>query len=68
MIKMEALKTLYESLGLRDAQTYIQSGNVIFKSKERDLVPLAKRIENGIERSFGFRPGVVVRTSSDLRH
>jgi uncharacterized protein (DUF1697 family) len=67
MIKMEALKTLYESLGLRDAQTYIQSGNVIFKSKERDLVPLTKRIENGIERSFGFRPGVIVRTSSDLR-
>jgi uncharacterized protein (DUF1697 family) len=66
-IKMEALRTLYESLGLRNAQTYIQSGNVIFKSKERDLIPLAKRIENGIERSFGFRPGVMVRTSSDLR-
>src|SRR5713226_9758546 len=66
-IKMDALRALYESLGLRDAQTYIQSGNVIFRTQERDLVLLPKRIENGLERSFGFRPDVIVRTSSDLR-
>ena len=66
-IKMEALRALYESLGLLDPQTYIQSGNVVFRTEERDLVLLAKRIEAGIERSFGFRPGVIVRTASDLR-
>jgi uncharacterized protein (DUF1697 family) len=66
-IKMEALRTLYESMGLLDAQTYLQSGNVIFRTERRDLVLLAKRIENGIERSFGFRVDVIVRTSSDLR-
>jgi len=32
-IKMEALRALYESLKLRNAQTYVQSGNVIFKSE-----------------------------------
>src|SRR5512132_4352069 len=66
-IKMDALSALYESLGLLDPQTYIQSGNVIFRTKERDLVLLTKRIEDGIERSFGFRPGVIVRTASELR-
>ena len=35
-IKMEALRALYESLGLREVQTYIQSGNVIFKTSVRD--------------------------------
>ncbi len=66
-IKMDALRELYESLKLRDPQTYVQSGNVVFKTKERDAGLLAAHIENGIERSFGFRPAVVVRTASDLR-
>jgi uncharacterized protein (DUF1697 family) len=66
-IKMEALRALYESLGLQNPQTYIQSGNVVFRTKERDLIVLAQRIENAIERSFGFRPAVIVRTSSELK-
>ncbi len=66
-IKMDALRTLYESLKLRDPQTHVQSGNVVFKTKNRDLVQLSKRIENAIERKFGFRPNVIVRTASELR-
>ena len=66
-IKMDALRALYESLGLRDPTTYVQSGNVIFRTDRRDLVALAKRIDDAIERGFGFRPAVVLRTSSELR-
>ena len=66
-IKMEVLRALYESLKLREPQSYVQSGNVVFKTDERDLVRLTKKIENAIERTFGFRPDVVLRTSSDLR-
>ena len=66
-IKMESLRRMYESLGLRDAQTYIQSGNVVFKTAARDLGSVAKRIETTIERSCGFRPVVMVRSSSELR-
>ena len=67
MIKMEALRTLYESLKLRDPRTYVQSGNVVCRTEERDMVLLSKRIENGIEGTFGFRPTVVVRTASELK-
>jgi len=42
-IKMDALRALYGALKLRDAQTYVQSGNVIFRSEERDIARLAKR-------------------------
>jgi len=66
-VKMDALRGLYESLGLQSPQTLIQSGNVVFRTKERDLVRLAKRIEDAIERKFGFRPDVVLRTVSELR-
>jgi uncharacterized protein (DUF1697 family) len=67
LIKMDALRALYESLKLRDPQTHLQSGNVVFRTNERDLVLLARRIENAIERTFHFRPDVIVRTTSELR-
>ena len=67
MIRMDALRELYESLKLRDPHTYLQSGNVVFRTDERDLVLLARRIEDGIERRFQFRPDVIVRTTSELR-
>ncbi len=66
-IRMEALRALYESLGLVDVQTYIQSGNVVFRTGERDLARLAGTIAEGIERAFGFRPVVILRTASCLR-
>jgi uncharacterized protein (DUF1697 family) len=67
MIKMDALRSLYESLGLRDAQTYLQSGNVVFRTDKRDLDQVARRIKSAIERKFGFFSDVIVRTSSELR-
>jgi uncharacterized protein (DUF1697 family) len=66
-IKMDALRALYESLGLREAQTYVQSGNVVFRTDKRDLIALAERIESAIDRTFGFRPSVILRTTSELR-
>ena len=67
MIKMDALRALYESLGLRDAQTYVQSGNVVFRTQAKDPASLSKKIEDGIERGFGFRPSVIVRTAPEMR-
>ena len=66
-IKMEALRALCTRLKLRDACTYVQSGNVIFRTEERDLTLLTKRLQNAIERDFGFRPDVVLRTAAELR-
>src|SRR5438128_7928231 len=66
-MKMDELRALYSSLKLRDAETYVQSGNVVFKTDENDLAILAKRIEKGIEKKFGFSSDVVLRTAADLR-
>ncbi len=43
-IKMEDLRGLCKSLKLRDACTYVQSGNLIFRTEERDLALVAKRL------------------------
>ena len=66
-MKMEALRRVYESLGLENPQTYLQSGNVVFKTRERDRASLAGRIENAIEQRFQFRSDVIIRTLSELR-
>jgi uncharacterized protein (DUF1697 family) len=67
MIKMDALKALCVSLKLKDPQTYVQSGNLIFRSSEKDLAKLGKRIQDAIEKAHGFRPGIMLRTAAELR-
>ena len=67
MIKMDALRALCESLGHCDVQTYVQSGNVVFTTKERDPEKLATRIEDAIEKTHGFRPDVVIRSAAEMR-
>jgi uncharacterized protein (DUF1697 family) len=66
-IKMDALRALCTSLRLRDPQTYVQSGNVVFRTSEREVARLGKKIGNAIERGFGFRTDVIVRTGAEMR-
>jgi uncharacterized protein (DUF1697 family) len=66
-VKMDALRSVCESLELQNPRTYVQSGNIVFKTKEKDLTRLAERIGNEIHRKFKFRPEVILRTASDLR-
>ncbi len=64
---MEDLRTLCASLKLQNAQTYVQSGNVVFRTRETDLPLLARRLEDAIERTFGFRSDVILRTGAELK-
>jgi uncharacterized protein (DUF1697 family) len=66
-IKMDALRELYVSLKFEQPQTYVQSGNVIFKTRERDLSCVAKRIQQSIEKKFACCPEVILRTVEELR-
>jgi uncharacterized protein (DUF1697 family) len=67
MIKMTQLKAMYESLRLKNVATYIQSGNVVFQSKEIDPALIAVSIEKAIEKTFGFQVTVVLRRPADFR-
>jgi uncharacterized protein (DUF1697 family) len=66
-LPMATLRAICGEAGLRDAQTYIQSGNVVFSAPERALARAAKAVEDGIESQLGFRPFVMVRTLRELR-
>jgi len=66
-IRMADLKSLYESLGLANVQTYVQSGNVVFDSDEEDTEKLRKSIEAKIESVYGFSVPVLIRTGEDFQ-
>ena len=66
-MKMDALRAMCESLSLDCPQTYVQSGNVVFRTKERNLTRLTKRIEEAIESTFGFQSDTVLRTPTEMR-
>ena len=68
IIKMTELRALFESLKFKDVQTYIQSGNVVFRTEEKDLPKLAKRIQDSITKRFGTTPGVMLRTAAEMRN
>lgn len=66
-IKMDALRDLCVSLKFQEPQTFIQSGNVVFKTTERNLLLVARRFQQAIEKTFACRPEVILRTPGDLR-
>jgi uncharacterized protein (DUF1697 family) len=68
-ILMTDLKALYENLKFTDVKTYIQSGNVIFKSNEKlsDL-EFAKKIESKIYKNYDFQVPVIIRRIDEMKH
>ena len=66
-IKMDELRALCASLKLRNPQTYVQSGNVVFEAPDQDSLTLAARIESAIEKKMGFQSDVLIRSAAELR-
>ncbi len=67
LLKMESLRALLAAQGLQNIYTYLQSGNAVFESRERDGQKIAGRIEAGIMDFLGASIPVVLRTADRLR-
>jgi len=66
-IRMTELQRLYETLGLVNVETYVQSGNVVFDSPEPDASRLRALIEAQIEAAFGYQVFIFIRDAEDFR-
>jgi uncharacterized protein (DUF1697 family) len=66
MISMSALKKSFEALGFNDVVTYINSGNIIFKSKEADARKLETKIEKMLSKEYQLDSRVVLRSLSEM--
>lgn len=65
-VPMAELRELLTKSGLKNVRTYIQSGNVVFKSSEKSFQKLEKKICEAIQSHFGFDVSIIVRTRYDL--
>jgi len=68
-IKMADLSVLYKNLGFSDAETYIQSGNVIFISDDTGAsADIEEKIEKGILDRFSYNVPVMIRTLPEMEY
>ncbi len=66
-IRMEDLKKLYEEAGFSEVTTYIQSGNVIFKTSTGLSIPgISQKIEKAIEEKYHFNVPIIIRTDDEM--
>jgi len=64
-VKMDRLRALFEELGLENVETFIASGNVIFRSNEKEAA-LEQRIAEHLHASLGYQAEAFLRTTSEL--
>ncbi|MGH8198834.1 MAG: DUF1697 domain-containing protein [Steroidobacteraceae bacterium] len=65
-VPMKGVAAALETAGFHSVQTYIQSGNIVFRSSRGDPDALAKRIERLVELNFGCAPLVLVISKAEL--
>ena len=63
---MKTLKASFEKMGFSDVSTYINSGNILFKAKERDARKLETKIEAMLSKEYKLGCKVVVRRFSEM--
>jgi uncharacterized protein (DUF1697 family) len=65
-VPMAELREVVAALGHTEVATYIQSGNVLFRTAETDNAKLAAALEAAIEDRFGLWSSVVVLSRDEL--
>lgn len=68
MIAMKDLKALLIKAGYENVMTYIQSGNIVFKSSETSKKTLTKDIGDVIEKQFNFRVPILILSAEEVEN
>jgi uncharacterized protein (DUF1697 family) len=66
IIKMTHLAACFQGLGFEQVRTYIQSGNVLFRTQIPDTGELTLQIENALAQAFHYAANVVIRSEDEM--
>jgi uncharacterized protein (DUF1697 family) len=66
LVKMDALRKLFQEMGFGEVETFIASGNVIFTAPAQDRRALETRIEAGLKEGLGYEVETFLRTPAEL--
>ena len=67
IIRMADLRQFFLDTGCRDVQTYIQSGNVVFRSADPDRDSLSETIRQALRKTFDYHNPLVLIRLPDLQ-
>lgn len=67
VVKMDALRRLFEAAGMTEVETFIASGNVIFRARGTDAAALERKLETRLEAGLGYAVRTFLRTDEELR-
>jgi len=65
-VTMDALRRLFEDLGLTEVETFIASGNVLFASRSGNRAALTTLIEDHLGGALGFEVATFLRTRAEV--
>ena len=65
-VKMVDLRQLFESLGYTEVETFIASGNLVFKAGSDNPLELERLIEAGLHEALGYEVATFIRTPQEL--
>ncbi|CAN5274927.1 DUF1697 domain-containing protein [soil metagenome] len=66
-VAMSSLKQTFENAGMTDVVTYINSGNVVFKSKSRNKAEVEHKLEAAIKNDLNLAIRVLLRDLAAMR-
>jgi uncharacterized protein (DUF1697 family) len=67
-VPMKILAEIFAHARCSDVRTYIQSGNVVYKTTAANASRIPARIADALSARFGFDVPVVTRSAAELRH
>jgi uncharacterized protein (DUF1697 family) len=65
-VEMSKLKKIFMSLGYENVSTHINTGNIIFTTKEKDTKVIVDTVEKALKKNFKFAIRCVVRNSKNI--
>jgi len=67
-VLMGDLRELLNNLSFKNVQTYIQSGNIVFQSKETNKSILESKISKLITDKYKFQVPILIKRREDLKN
>jgi uncharacterized protein (DUF1697 family) len=67
-VKMDHLRSLFESMGFANVETFIASGNVIFESKTKSTAAMERKIEKQLQAALGYEVKTFIRSLEEIEH
>lgn len=65
-VKMDHLRSLFETMGFAQVETFIASGNVIFDSPNLNSQALESQIEATLHKALGYAVATFIRSTAEL--